>query len=385
MPTTFPEPSILRLRKTFANAVRGRMDRYADTRQGAVLDHFAGVGAMMWSRLARRDTDMWRAIYLDSAEGSDLTRLLNDRFAFERIPDAYGTGTASLSRPTTAAGAGTIWKGTRVRLVGPRIIPAAYIVTQDTPVAATDAYARVPVRAEHPGPGHATVSTSARVDDPLWDATWTVARLECGEGTAFESAGDSRARFRDGRLDGRVGFRESIEKACIAAGATYAVAFQSDYAGDVYDFGLNHVYVGDVSYNGSADLVRRVRIALEDARVLGDNIQVLPMVRTSIAIAAKVYLWDSPGRVNQAALARVLRSVVLDFFAGERNGFAYNREAIGGAWLKASSAVQYVEFTAPTADSNVVATSYGTLNFPAALARYVLRAEDVTTTFHAAQ
>lgn len=381
MPTTFPEPSVAKLRRAFANAVRGRKDRYADLRTGAVLDHFAGVGAMMWSRLARRDTDMWRAIYLDSAEGAELTRLLHDRYSFERIPDAYGVGAALLERPSAVGGAGTLWKGTRIRLVGPRVVPSAYIAIQDTPVLAGATSVVVPIRAERPGPGHATTSVNARVDDPLWDASWSVASVSCGEGTAFEAAHESRTRFRDGRLAGRVGFRDGIEKACIAAGATFAMAFQSDYAGDAYDIGLNVIYVGDASYNGSAALVRKVKVALEDYRVLGDNAQILPMVRTPLALNAKVYLWDNPGRVNQAALARLLRGVALDFFEGARKGFSYNREALAGAWLRAASAVQYVEFLAPTSDSDIVVSSGGTLNFPPTLPRYVLLPEGVTTTF----
>jgi hypothetical protein len=384
MPTTIPEPTISKLRDAFSKGVRGRKDGFADLRIGSALDHFAGAGAMMWARQARRDSDMWSAIYLDSAEGDDLTRHLADRYAFERIPDAYGTGYALLNRLTTSGGAGTVWKGTRIRVVGPRVTPTAFVVTEDTPALSTDTHLRVPIRAPKPGPGYATESLSARVDDPIWDATWSVSRLVCGEGTAFEPAAISRARFRDARYDGRVGFRESIETACVAAGATYAVAFQSDYAGDAYDQGLNYVYVGDSNYNGDAALVRAVKVELEKARVLGDNAQVLPMVRTPLRIHAQVSLWDGPSRVNLTGLARVLRDSAVKYFDGARKGFSYNREAIVGGWLRASKAVQSADITTPTADSNVVVSTLGTLNFPDTLPRYVVQETDVDFEFLAA-
>lgn len=378
MPTTIPEPTISRLRRAFMSAVRGRVDAYADHREGAVLDHFAGTGAMMWSRLARRDTDMWRSVYIDSAEGRGLTALLYDRYSFERIPDAYGVGEAVLERPTAAAGAGTIWAGTRIRLVGPRVVSVAYVVTQDVPVPATATNVRVPIRAPAPGPGYATTNVDARVDDPLWDASWLVRTVGCGEGTAFEPAAVSRARYRDARNDARVGFRKAIENACITAGASYAVAFQSDYAGDAYDLGLNVVYVGDTSYNGNAALVRRVKIALESARVLGDDVQVLPMVRTPITLHARVYLWEGPGRVNQASLSRVLRGVAVDYFEGRTRGYSYVRESIVGAWLKAAPQVQSAEIDVPGVDSSVVVAANGFVSFPATLPRFVLTQNDVT-------
>ena len=102
MPSTIAEPTIAELVRAFHDGVRSTCDRYADGHEGGVYDHFAGVGAIHWSRQARRDTDLWRAIYFATAEGVDLTNLLADRYDFDRVTDSYGTGTASLARASSA-------------------------------------------------------------------------------------------------------------------------------------------------------------------------------------------------------------------------------------------------------------------------------------------
>ena len=97
MPSTIAEPTMQEFLQAFRDGVRALKDRYADVREGASYDHWAGAGAIVFSREARRDSDLWRAVYIDSAEGKDLTIRL-DRYGFERIEDTYGSGTASLAR-----------------------------------------------------------------------------------------------------------------------------------------------------------------------------------------------------------------------------------------------------------------------------------------------
>ncbi len=386
MPTTLAEPTIAELEQAFHDGVRSTCDRYADAHEGAVYDHFAGVGAIHWSRQARRDTDLWRAIYFATAEGKDLTNLLADRYDFDRITDTYGTGTAQLARPTADAADGTIWRGTRVVAFGAFVEAKHYVVSRDTPVSATGLTATVPVRAEKSGPGTAISALTdgpvgLRIDDPLWDTTWTVTALECGEGTSFEPAAVSRARFRDARRDARVGFVEALVAACKDAGATNAVLFPADYGGDDEDNGLNMAYVGDSGFSGTAALVRAVQIRLERTRVLGDNLQVRPLALSELIIRATVNLWDSPARVNLAALRTVLVGAILGYFDGATSGFSYDRDALAGAMMKASPAVQFVTFDLPVTDAGVLSTVHGRLNFPATLPRYRVRDADITLTF----
>jgi len=386
MPTVIQEPTLTELVRAFHDGVRAQRDRYADGHEGSVYDHFAGVGAIHWSRQARRDTDMFRAVYFATAEGTELTNLLADRYAFARVPEAYGTGTARLSRTSTAAGSGTVWKGTRIALTGDLVEQKLYVVTEDKPVGATDTTVDVSVRAERPGPGTAvefgaSSTLRARVDDPLWDTTWTVATITCADGTAFETAADARARLLDERSDDRVGFVEAIIDACKAAGAANAVAFPSDYGGDSEDHGLNMVYVGDAGFSGTAALVRAVQRELEAFRVLGDNLQVRALARQDLVLEVAVQLWDTPSRVNQEGLRALLKGVLLGYFDGSTGGFSYNRDAMVGAMMKASPDVQYATFATPATDAGVLSTVNGLLNFPSSLPRYRVAEDDVTITF----
>lgn len=386
MPSQYDEPTIAELLQAFEDGIHARQDRYADIREGAVYQHWGGAAAILWSRLARRDTDLWRAIYFDSAEAVDLTNLLSDRYAFDRVLDGYGTGTALLSRPTTSAGSGTVWKGTRILVYGDGVLPRFFVVAADKPVSASQSDVEVAIRSDRTGKGTAIdlasgAASRARVDDPLWDTTFAVESMTCGEGTEFESAAEARARFRTGRRDARVGFVEAIVAACTDVGASHALLFPSDYAGDAYDYGLNVAYVGDAGFTGTPALVNAVKVKLEAWRVLGDNLQVLPLSRANLAIDADVYLWDSPARVNQTETRALLVGAVLGYFDGKDAGFSYDRDALSGAMMKASPAVQFVTFDSPSSDVAVMQTTGGLPNFPSTLTRYSVRDEDITLRF----
>src|SRR5580693_2526382 len=139
MPASEPLPTITDLLGVFGAGVVARTDPNADVRRGAVYDHFAGVGAILFSREAQRDRDLFRARYFDTADGADLTELVATRFGLARILDTYGTGSAVLVRDSAAMGQGTVWEGTRILMSPPAPSAAAreYAVLEDTPVDAT--------------------------------------------------------------------------------------------------------------------------------------------------------------------------------------------------------------------------------------------------------
>jgi hypothetical protein len=382
MPSIYAEPTIQDLLDAFEDGVRAQRDKHVDAREGSVYQHFSGSAAILWARAARRTTDLWRAVYLDSAESNDLTALLADRYNFARVEDTHGVGSALLRRPSVAGADGTIWAGTRLEVLGTERESKRYVVAVNTPVGATDNTVEVPVRAERAG-GSVAISVSgegaARLTDPLWDPSWMVARLDCADGTSFEPAAAARARLRDTRRAARAGFVEAIVQACRDAGAANALLFPSDYGGEADDRGLNMAYVGDAGFQGDEQLVRRVTIALERWRVLGDNLQVRLLGGSNLVVNARVYLWDSPARVNQVETQRLLRGALLGQFTGPA-AFSYSRDALEGAMRKAAPVVQSVEFDAPTSDAAVLSIVGGLLNFPATLNRYNLAPNDITLT-----
>jgi hypothetical protein len=338
MPATDPLPTIRDLLGASADGVVGVRDSNADVRRGAVYDHFGGSGAILFTREAARDRDLFRAVYLDTAEGDDLTVLVKLRFGLNRVLPSYGTGTALLIRPTPAAGGGTIWTGTRILVFASVASPAAryYAVSADVPVGPGATAISVPVRATNTGPGSAVSLSGAgigRVDDPLWDPSWMVAAIQCSDGTSLESPADLRARARSTQLAARKGYAVAITSACVAQGASYVALFDSNFGvgsasltGGPKDNGLGHCYVADAGFQTTLRLIRACTVALERYRVCGGDLQVLGMQRSSVDISATVTLRDDPGRLPSPDVA--LRDALAAAFSATR--YDYDLDELAG-------------------------------------------------------
>lgn len=367
MPAIEPLPTIRDLLDASAAGVVGTRDSRADVRRGAIYDHLGGCSAILFTREAARDRDLFRAVYLDTAEGDDLTVLVKLRYGVDRILPGYGTGTALLTRPTPAASAGTVWEGTRILVFASAASPTArnYAAAVDVPVAAGATAVTVPIRATDIGLGSAvSLSGNAigRVDDPLWDASWALAAIQCGDGTSLEAPAALRARARATQLAARKGFAEAITSACIAQGATYVALFDSNLPAQ--DNGLCCCYVADAGFQTTARLVRACTVALESYRVCGADLQVLGMRRASVDVSATVTLRDDPGRLPSPDVA--LRDGLLAAFSTTR--YEYDLDELAGVLASADANVQSVNFDKP-------ATSVGVLvggQMPGVLTRYEL-------------
>jgi hypothetical protein len=367
VPASDPLPSIRDLLTASSNAIVGTRQSVADTRRGSVYDHFAGSGAILVTREAARDRDSFRAVYLDTAEGDDLTRLVKLRYGINRTVPSYGTGAALLTRPTVAAGGGTVWEGTRVLVFASAASPTArsYAPANDVQVAAGATAVTVPIRATDIGPGSAVNLSGpavARVDDPLWDPTWQVAAVQCSDGTALESAPDVRARARATQLAARSGYPDAITAACVAQGAAYVALFDSDYTPT--DDGLCHCYVADAGFSTSTRLIRACTVALEGVRVCGADLQVFGMQIATVPVSAVVTLRDDPGRLPSPDVA--LRDALSAAFATTR--YDYDLDELAGVLAGASADVQEVAFLSPTSPATILVSG----QMPPLLTRYEL-------------
>lgn len=362
------EPTIKDLIDVAGKAVRGTVDKTADFLTGSDYDALNGPNAILWSRQAQRDTDLFDATNFNTAEGDDLTRLAWKRFGIKRVLDTRGQGTARLARDVAGVGE-TIWAGTRIYVPGP--VPKFYRTTKNTVVLSTARYVDLAIESVEIGPGSAVElgSKLAKLGDVLKDTTWFVQSLRCGEGTVFERADEFRERIRRERRAARVGQTKKIIEVCSEAGAGSVAVFRSDYAGEAYDHGLNVIYVGDLGNVGTPDLVKACTLALAKARVLGDHLQVLPMARVALDIDATVFLYASPALFDLARLERIHHAVLTQYLNGASGSFTYSLDGIRGALAKHTSEVQRVELATPTASSLIVEGSLK--NFPATLNRYV--------------
>lgn len=359
------EPTIQELIDIASQAIRGGGDKTADFVSGSDYESLIGPPAMHWSREALRDTDLFNAVNFRTADGDDLTDLAYKRYGKERVLDSRGQGTARLARPAGGI-AESIWKGTRILIPG--ATAKIYRATKQIDVLSSDVEVDVPIEALDVGPGSAidVGSAVARIDDTLKDSTWSVTWLRCADGTLFEKADAFRERIRQERSDDRVGQEKLIEKVCKAAGASYVETFRSNYAGEGFDHGLNVVYVGNLGYVGTPDLVKACTLALDDVRVLGDHLQVLPMALVELSVDADVTLYNSPALFDLARLKRIHSNVVARYL----DGFTYSLDGIRSVIAKFTPEVQRVDLATPTTDAQIV---FGPQrNFPDTLNRYVV-------------
>lgn len=367
VPASEPLPTIRDLLTASADGVVGTRDGRADVRRGSVYDHFAGSGAILFTREAARDRDLFRAVYLDTAEGDDLTALVKLRFGVDRILAAPGRGAALLTRQSAAAGAGTIWQGTRVLVFASAASPGprSYAVASDAPVSAGTMAVTVPIHAANTGPGTAVNLSGpavARIDDALWDPSWHVAAIQCADGTWLEAAADLRSRARATQLAARRGYAQAITDACVAQGAAHVALFDSDFTAT--DTGLSHCYVAEEGFTTSRRLVRACTAALEGYRACGADLQVLGMQRAAIDVSATVTMRDDPGRLPSVDVA--LRDALAAAFEPTR--YEYDLDELAAVLASASGDVQDVEFDKPSAPAPILVGG----QMPLALTRYEL-------------
>lgn len=372
MPSQLQLPTIADSLRVGKRAIVATRDELADDRTGSIYDFFMGTAALAWAREALADRDKFRAIYFSTAQNDDLTDYAKKRFDIDRVLDTQGAGTALFVRASTAAGAGTIYKGTRVIVSDPRGGSTTYEVSANVSVGATDLTVPVPVNAADVGLGSAISDASGTVVDALFDV-FTAEHIYCQNGTVFEPAADFRARVVQALLDERPGYPTAIKNSLYAAGATQVVLFPSNYQG--VDSGINCAYVGDSGGSASGSLIIACRSAVESSRVLGADLQVFGMGVSALAVDLTVSLWDDPSKFDQLMLIRGVVAGVMQYFNDPRNAFAYKVDGIRGAAQRVSNAIQNVAVNAPVIDATFSSTAW-----PAILTRYSPTTNTVSVT-----
>jgi hypothetical protein len=403
MPSTDPLPTVAQLVQAAtgsasgaapSGALQGARNTYGDGRSGSMYNHPAGTAAVLFSREAQRDQDLFRDLYFDDATGWALTRYVQGRTGITRVLDAFGQGLAVLSRSSASAGSNTIYQGTRIQVAGNT--PFVYQVSADTLVGGTSA--TVPIVATVLGTGQALDATAGLTFlDPTYDPLWEPVSLRCSDGTGFESAADYRARVRATQVNSRKGYIPFLVQACQDAGAAFVVPFASNFGLTDTDFtddaGLNAIYVADANYQFSPALINACTIALESSRVLGADLWVGGIVQTPVELVALVSLRDNPGKLPIVNIRRSCTQALLGYFASTTSGYTFKRMALGGAMSGSTPFVQTVNWVDLTGGSysNVGVYIQGQLaptdpvlasgSFPANLPRYTLAPNDISLIF----
>lgn len=372
MPSTKPLPTVRDFLLTGQQAVVGQVDAYADVRPGSMYDHINGPYATLMARQAVADRDKFRAIYISSAQGDDLSRIVVGRLGVPRIQGAYGQGTCAFQRPSDAGGGGTFWQGTRIQVSGNP--PGLYQVAVDTVADPFATSITIPIEATVTGPATAVSgATSLSMVDPIWDATWAPISLSCAPGTDYESASDYVARARATLFQNRNGYLAKLQAACASVGAVNAIGFASSAGLGVDDlqddYGLNAIYVADANFASNQAMVQAATIALESCRVLGADLWVGGIQQVNQAVIGTVNLIDSPGNLPQIVISRACLQAVLGYFPA----YVTKVQALESAIASASPYIQSVTLAVPSADTSVptVTFSGGGIFVPSVLTSYV--------------
>lgn len=350
-------PTIADLIEAFGAEVRSSRRPVADVREGSLYDVAAGMGALLWARMAGRDRDLFRVCYFDGSEGADLEARIAAFDGPARTEATPGTGYAVLRRATAVAGGGTVLEGTRMAITGGTSIkPRTYVVASDVAVPAGSLAVTIGVESEQSGAGVSVDTEDLAIPqldilDALWDTSWQVDRIVCGDGTARESDADYLSRHRQDRIGRRRGYASAITEACKAAGAEQVALFESDHV--LPDTGLNRCFVGDAGYESTPDLLRRCRVAVDSARVLGCDLTVFGMMRVLCTFDLTLHLWDDPGRYNQDAVRIEAANAILRYFDGGSNPYVYRFDGVRGELARSVPDLQSVVVNSGPTDTTV--------------------------------
>lgn len=374
MPAALPPLTLSALLTAHEQALHGLRSPTLDTHRGSGYDLVGGASALLWTRQANRDRQLFRNAYTDSATGDDLSRHVEAKYGgLPRITATAGAGTLTLSRPAVAVADGTLYAGTRIELLT-ATAPVVYRIAADTTVLAADLAIAVPIEATREGTGsRATAAAAAlRFSDSIFDATLTPVALVCADGTDEEPADVYVARARAAARAARVGYPGRIRWACLDAGAIEVVLLAADSLGSAADVGMSYVYVADAAFQTSAALRKACTLALDAVRVAGCDVQVLGMEQVAVSATVVVTLWDEVGAFDVLDLEQAIVAALVDDFARRQSFWAFRLDALAGVVQALSPAVQTATVTtAPTAPA---------VAFPATLPRYVLAPGGITLT-----
>ena len=362
MPANVSLPSVDDYLQAFRGGVASGV-KFFDNVDGSRYEIWNGAGAVLFNRITGRARGNFENVYFDTARDDALDDIVAKRYPTvdARVTTTRGRGTATLVRPSAAAGGGTLYEGTRIFAALNGAAAKFYRLTQSYTVGASDLTLTVNVEADRPGTGQALDTTNAtqkilHFEDAVFDTTLQPTELVCADGTVKETDPEFRARARVERFDRRTGYAAAITKAMRAAGATEVILFASDYFGDAFDHGLNRIYVADSSFTASAALLRACRLAAFDCVILGMSPQVLSQQRADLKLNVTVTLWQPITQTSRDGIEADLRLRVQNYFV--TNPYVWNLNALAGA-MHVSKEISDIAITASAAEP-VISTLFDT-------------------------
>lgn len=235
---------------------------------GSDINLIVGSGSLQGEAIVTSWAACVRGLLVDTARGDELDRIAFDRFGLTRKPANPAGVTLALTRPTFAAGGGTIGAGTRVTTVAGTI----FATVIDVVFGATDLAKSVDAVAQVVGPDQnvPTAAITSFVDQPF-DATITVTnQAPAAGGTDQESDAQFRGRIRGFFLTVRRGTIAAIQYGGLQVpGVAVATAFEIVNPGTALPAGAGELIVADAAGNASAGMVQAVKDEMLAWRPIG--------------------------------------------------------------------------------------------------------------------
>ena len=287
-----------------------RNPNLTDRRPGSAMDAVIGVGATLADESIRIGLQGFKAVFFDTATGSDLDALVLDRTGLTRNEASFAVGAVTFTR-SQIIGVVEIPAGTRVAAVdadGAQYVFATVAASQFVSGAAT---VSVPVEASVAGPeSNVAAESLTRLLDALSDPAVTVSNpTRTAGGDVAESDDRLRARVRRYYTSLRRGTVGALEAGALEVpGINFATVDESNMAPE--DGGYVSVFIGDPDANANAELVALVEAALEDYRAAGVAVIVAAMQRQEVFITFTMRVKSLLG-LNLTALKANLSAAVL--------------------------------------------------------------------------
>jgi uncharacterized phage protein gp47/JayE len=249
-------------------------------------------------------------LLLDGAQDEDLDRYAFDRYGLFRKGASPAVGAIQITRPTFAAGAGTIPIGTKITTNS----GIDYITTSIAALGATSLLTTCNVRAVQAGKitqvGKNTIRRFSKPGD-LFDKT-----LGCNNAVATTGGEDAeddetfRNRIRNFWNTARRGVLAAISFGALSVpGVVSAVAIEALTTG-AQPARIVNLYIADSSGVANAQLAQLVASALDDYRAAGITV----LINTSIpSIVNLVLLLSFQANVDTVTLSDNVRAAVVEF------------------------------------------------------------------------
>ncbi len=277
--------------------------------EGSDANLFVGSTSYCAHATSLQLADRIGALLLDAAEGEDLDRYAFDRYRLARKGASAAVGTETFTRPTSAAGSGTISIGTKIRTQ----TGIEYVLVSPASFGASALVAHADVRAVQAGKESQVgrhYLTRWVNQAAIFDQTIQPDNLEpTAGGEQVEDDDTFKARIRNFWASARRGTLGAIEYGALTVpGVTSAFAQEALTAG--IPARVVELFIADSSGVASAALATRVRTALEEWRAGGIYVSIVlsvpQIVNLELALAFVA-------NVDTVSLSSHVRDAVVQF------------------------------------------------------------------------